>query len=52
MTDVFPFIQRPIDDAQVLTQSGQNVDVNVRRILDGNSPVNDKTVLRGEDERL
>ena len=51
MTDVFPFIQ-PIDDAQVLTQSGQNVDVNVRRVLDGIRPVDDKTFLRGEDERL
>ena len=52
MSDVFPFIQRPIDDTQVLTQSAQNVDVNVWRVLDGIRPVNDKTVLRGEDERL
>ena len=52
MTDVFPFIQRPINDAQVLAQSAQNVDGYVRRVLDGIRPVDDETVLRGEDERL
>ena len=52
MTDVFPFIQRPIDDAHVLAQSAQNVDVNVRTIWGDIRPVDDETVLRGEDERL
>ena len=52
MSDVFPFIQRPIDDTQVLTQSTQNVDVNVRTVWGGIRPVDDETVLRGEDERL
>ena len=52
MSDIFPFIQRPIDDTQVLTQSTQNVDVNVRTVWGGIRPVDDETVLRGEDERL
>ena len=52
MSDIFPFIQRPIDYAQALTQSAQNVDVNVRTVWGGIRPVDDETVLRGEDERL
>ena len=52
MSDVFPFIQRPIDDTQVLTQSAQNVDVNVQAVWYGIRPVDDETVVRGEDERL
>ena len=52
MSDVFPFIQQPIDDTQVLTQSTQNVDVNVRTVWYGIRPIDDETVLRGEDERL
>ena len=52
MSDVFPFIQRPIDDTQVLTQSPQNGNVNVRTVWSGIRPVDDETVLRGEDERL
>ena len=52
MTDVFPFIQRPIDDAQVLAQSAKNVDVNVRTVWHGICPIDDEVVVRGEDERL
>ena len=52
MSDVFPFIQQPIDDTQVLTQSPQNVGVNVRTVWGGIRPIDDETVLRGEDERL
>ena len=52
MSDVFPFIQQPIGDTQVLTQSTQNVDVNVWTVWGGIRPVDDETVLRGEDERL
>ena len=52
MSDVFPFIQRPIADTQVSTQSAQNVDVNVRAVWNGIRPVDDDTVVRGEDERL
>ena len=52
MSNVFPFIQRPIDDTQVFTQSTQNVDVNVWTVWGGIRLVDDETVLRGEDERL
>ena len=52
MSNVFPFIQRTIDDTQVLTQSTQNVDVNVWTVWGGIRPVDHETVLRGEDERL
>ena len=52
MSDVFPFIQRPIADTQVSTQSAQNVDVNVRTVWNGIRLVDDDTVVIGEDERL
>ena len=51
MSDVFPFIQRSIDDTQVLSQSAQNVDVNVQSVWDGIRPIDDDTVVRGEDGR-
>ena len=52
MTNVFPFIQRRIADTQVSSQSAQNVDVNVGTVWNGIRPVDDDTVVIGEDERL
>ena len=58
MANVSTFFVRSIgrawrDDPQVLTQSSENVDVNVSRLRDiGVGPVDDETVLRCEDERL
>ena len=52
MSDIFPFIQRSIDDTQVLSQSTHNVDVNVCTVWSGIRPIDDDTVVIGEDERL